>query len=554
MYYNSIVREFVLSAFIFILSSAIVVLFYLLNVSFRLSQQTIIVLLVVLLIVLNALQLPSVRSFAVKRGKWYLLFVATLMVELFVYTTNGIYSPFLFLIYLYVIGTSFLYRPYVPLLFLLFFVLGLLAQILYDKDLYAIFQNDPGTAVLYGITLFSIVPLVQVLAQRYHLRESVSRVLSTQLKVEEAILSGLNELIFITDTNLRILSANDAVEITLHHSRTELFQKNIFSILFLRDTDNKLIGNHSIHLDKILTEKSVQTIHDATLLTSSSANKKVTLQVKPITDLEGNVDQISFIISDDTQAVDEDLMQLSNSLQIIQTKNTATFEEVKQHLKKPEFEQLRFRLMLLERSEEDVQTAQSLVANTNLDEKYSLIDLAKLGKHMLDMEQDFARAFGVPLQFALPNFGRKDIEPLITKDMQVSPQELTGPFFTSKCQVKYVTYILQKLTQISILLASTQLSPLVLISIERRGPAAIIAKISATTPPLTPVELDSVFIPNYGKLGNKTHLRFGSGLEGSLAKTLAHHLRLPFDAKIVPDEYHITFTLTLPREVKGTTV
>ena len=142
----------------------------------------------------------------------------------------------------------------------------------------------------------------------------------------------------------------------------------------------------------------------------------------------------------------------------------------------------------------------------------------------------------------------KDIAPLTVKDYPVTPEQLTGPFFTVSCDVRQVELIIKKLFDISIFLASPTTKPEVTVSVKRHK-NAIEVRISGSCINLDKKMLEDMFVPYYGKLGPQTTLQMGSGLEGFLVKQLTDRLDIPLqvDYKKTP-ESTISFALQLNKK------
>src|SRR4029077_8288995 len=99
----------------------------------------------------------------------------------------------------------------------------------------------PWSVVLYFISFIVIIPLAQILTRNYHLKDAVSKMLSEYIKIEErreeSILTGLSEMIIVTASDLKILSANNAAERALGLSDSELIQKPFLEACPLKDKD-----------------------------------------------------------------------------------------------------------------------------------------------------------------------------------------------------------------------------------------------------------------------------------------------------------------------------
>jgi len=139
-----------------------------------------------------------------------------------------------------------------------------------------------------------------------------------------------------------------------------------------------------------------------------------------------------------------------------------------------------YTFLVIAQTEKDILTARTL-ADHAIAERKVPVDVAVLCKQAVLSEQDFAQAFHVPVQFALPHFGQKDIAPLITPLFTIASEKFTGPFFTAPCEVKYLSIAIQNLLELAILLAAKEERPLVQLAVQRQGNNALSIAITATT-------------------------------------------------------------------------
>src|SRR3989344_1534938 len=238
---------------------------------------------------------------------------------------------------------SFFFSFQIALVFLVCTVIVLGVNTLFSPVLLSSFVTDPVTPLAYFISFFSMLPLAYLLSERYHLKDKLANMLSSQIAVEETILESLHEIVIVTDTSYRILSVNEAAERALHRSRVELINVPLFSVLYVKDKNGNLLKGDALSIAAI-SEKAKKgmalTIQDLLLLTTGEGPNKVSLQVKPIADIEGKVSQISFIISDAIQRVED----IHKDLELATTKHQAMIENLKQLLRRENLFELNAKL------------------------------------------------------------------------------------------------------------------------------------------------------------------------------------------------------------------
>ena len=185
--------------------------------------------------------------------------------------------------------------------------------------------------------------------------------------------------------------------------------------------------------------------------------------------------------------------------------------------------ELAARLLLAQTIEQDMTTAMTL-AGQFVASQPVLVDIAKLTKQVVTSVEEYSQAFGVKLAFELEHFGEADIAPLTTTTFKVSPEALTGPFFTAAVDAKYASLIVEKLVQLSVMLGSDRPNTLIKITVDRQGNSAIVIRVSLPEFLNVPLIAGQMFTKDYGNLGEQSNVRFGSGLEGWIAQELARQL------------------------------
>src|SRR5579859_1905452 len=214
--------QFIITILTFILSSLYVLFLDYIASSTRSLQKALILPIVILLFALYRIPKISWKDFLNNHEKWIFLFWGTALVQMLVLATGGLHSPFLILIHLFMIGLCFIFSFWAALFFLVTSFIVIFLDIAFHQNIVSVFLDDPSTLILQVVSLISIIPIAYVVSQKYHVKDWLSSVLRKKVLTDETILESLHELIIVTDSNLRILSVNDAVERTLRQSRSEL--------------------------------------------------------------------------------------------------------------------------------------------------------------------------------------------------------------------------------------------------------------------------------------------------------------------------------------------
>jgi hypothetical protein len=475
--------------------------------------------------------------------KWTLLFLVILTSQLLVSSTGVLYSPFFVLFHFLALGISLFFPLSTSVLFVVnvFFVLA--GTMLLDGIVQQALQDDLTTPLLYVVSFLSLIPLAHILGHKYKFKDTIVTLLTNQIEVEEAIIAELNELVFVTDRACNILAVNDAVEQALQKSKAEMLHSPLFTLLYLRDKDGMVVTKDSLRLDTILKEKTSIDLNHLSLLGSSSfADGQVSMRIRPITNLQGVAEQISIIVSSTAQVTQDAHKHLEEAV----ARHYAMIEELKRRLRATDADNFST-FVLVSKAEKDILTAKA-IDEQSIAEKKVFVDIASLCKDTAALEEDFAKAFHVPVQFSLPNFGMNDISPLVTPLFTIDPARFTGPFYTASCEVNHLSIVIQKLLDISVLLASGEKDPLVHLRVEREETSGLIVSITANAPSAALQHTADIFVMYYGVLAGKTSLGQGSGLEGYLAKRITDTLHIPLN--IFPDveQNRITFQLRIDKK------
>lgn len=515
----------------FVLSTLYVLFLNHISSSPRSLQKALVIILVTLLFIIYRFSRNSWSNLTVGINKLFFIFWLTIFLQLLIVSTGGLQSPFLILIHFFIIGLSFIFSFFLALLFLLSCAIIFIVDIYLNQNLLTTIIHNPNQILLQLISLIVIIPIAYIISRQYHLKDVLMNALNTKIKATDAILESLPELIIVTDQNFNILSTNDAVTKTLQRSRSELLNKPLFDVLLLKDKNNKLVTAKTFFPDNQI-DKPKGIDENFTLIQSSILQRIVNIQIQSIKNTTENLTQISFIIS---------FGNTKNTSSLIFDKARAKYdalsENIKQKLSQRNLDDLKTDMLLLEKIENDTYMLHEL-PNLLKSKTTARIDIAKLCKNIVLLNNDFAKQLHVDTKFELPDFGEKDIAPLTVKNYQVNPEQLTGPFFTVSCDSKKLELVIKKLFDMSILLAAKQKNPQVILNIKRIENLEFAINISGACPLLTDEQLKDLFIPYYGNLSQITNLRIGSGLEGYLAKTISENmstqLKINYSNNITP--------------------
>ncbi|MBI2338396.1 hypothetical protein HYU95_04400 [Candidatus Daviesbacteria bacterium] len=523
---------------------SVAVVFY--KIPASLLQQSIGVMIVILLIVVHRFvfsrkqSLPFIVSLA-------LTFLVSIFLQLLVLSSGGFYSPFLILFHLFAISASFLIGVRIAIGFLGFSIIALVASTLLDSKLYGILINDPWSAILYILSFVVIVPLYNLISSTYHLEKAVSKILSSQLKLtttqleqkgaqleltkkrDESLMGGLSDAVITTDLNLGIVSINEAAVKILNIGSDQARGQPIFALLNLKDIQSRVVDAEFLEVEEIIRSGTTHLLSNLLLYTKGAAiPKKINLRIHPTKNLEGQIDQLVFIISNYAggghttvgyQDIDEAIKR-----------NKALLETVKKELLEKSLLQLDAKVELLGKTEEDILTAIQ-IANHGIKPGFSLIDAADLMQRTVEGEKGFAKSLGVPLNFSLSKEFMEKFTAVDFEGKQPIPLAFTSQYFTVFTEPHWINFLMKKILDLSILLSTKERNPKVdvLVSYDAETIAIEVSCISSQK------QIPDTLPDN------------GNGLESYLIKTITTLLNIPFSVIYKEESRILNFTVKLSK-------
>ena len=508
----------------FLLASIVSIFFGLGKIPINTIFEAILAILIVLLVVFN-------KSFDIVTRWVHLakLFLSALLVQLIIISTGAFQSPFLILLHLYTLGSSFLLKVSSALIFLVFSLIVLISATFLNPILLDLFKEDPGSTFLYFVSFIVIIPLAQFLMSTYHLKDTISKILTENLAIgekrEQSILSGLNELVLVTDKDLKILSFNGAVEKSLDLSGT-IIGENLLSALHLKDKRSNPVTSESLSIDQVLQNRVTYFLKGFELETKYDKHFKILIKVDPITNMAGEVNQISFVITD------AKVTELSShaSLDLAKQKQTTILDNLENALDKAHLSSVETQVFFLEKLEEDLLTAQDLEDHP-FKQNVSYQDLVELCQAAIVKKTPLAKALQIPLKFSLSKDEVQEAAYLSLKKSNVPPQVLSPSEFSAPVDTKWLKILLEKLLDISMLLVLGQPNGTVNLYLDKIADDTISASVISSPMQLRESEGSNLFEKYYGSLAS-TNLKFGSGLEGFIAKAVSSELKLPIKVSI----------------------
>lgn len=533
---------------ILFLSSFLTLVLNYYKVSIATYQQIIVLLMVALLVLFNRFSKNPLGSniLTPQRLLWLILFITSLFTQLLVFSTGGLFSPFLILFHLFSLATSFLISIQASLSFLVLAITVLGVNVALNPAQQNLLKDDPGSVLLYLISFIIIVPLAHLITSKYHLKDQLSKILTQKVRVEEMILESLKELVLITDTNLRIMSVNDAAIKILKQSEVELIDKPIFDVLDLKDEEGKPGNANSLSVDRALADNATRIIKGFLLyIKGKTIPYQVTVQVQPISNSEGQVQQLFFIITQGKTSFSQ--KEAHPDLQKAETRAKLLLNQLKTQLQDGGFGKLNTEVELLEKIEEDISISKDL-EDHNLNLESTLTDFAEVCFEVVEEKQTLSSGLNVNLQFSLPEKDMKELSLLRLKKSDYGKENLPVSDYAITLDRKWFKVMLEKVADLAIFISSGIKSGVVKLALSRYSDYAFNIGIETNFGDSFFNE-DDVFKKYFGSLYDRTNLKLGSGLEGFIAKSISTQLSIPLSVKRTANTYLVSFDIKLNRKV-----
>lgn len=465
-----------------------------------------------------------------KRLLFLTIFTSSLFVQLLINSTGSFFSSFLILFHLFAITLGLIFSFRTTLTFLIFALATQVISIRLNGDLSQLLHEDPNSLILYGISFLVIVPLIQIISKSYHLKELALKKMTefSQLTLsrEQSIVQGLNEIVAVTDNQLNILSLNEAAEKMLKLDAEKVLNQNLLTVLTIKDIKGEPATTKTLNISDMLVDKTTRFVDNFSLdMAALGKPMKLSIQIRPVVDASQKVTQIVFVLKDASLLIEQPHRDLEETKKkqvflLDSFKKILLSSDISRHL--PNFE-------LLYRNYEDIGIAQELEDHP-ISKQTGFEDVALVCNNLVNGQQDFAKSLNSSLEFVLPP-EEKSESSLIALSGNAQVGSLVSDF-AIPINSKWIKILVSKLLDISILLASSGKNiSKIKVSVEKLELKFI--KINISAPVSNPGDFSEtdLFTQYFGKLTTTTNLKYASGQEGFIAKTIADQLKIPLKAE-----------------------
>lgn len=544
--YNNLMLSFLLEFALMLGASLLTLILSYYKISITIYQQIIIFLMLMMLIIYNRLFSSQSKIFPTAVLIKIILFTTALFIQLLIISTGGVFSPFLILLHLFVLGVSFLLEIKTAFSFLLFSTVTLAIHSLLNPFQLQLVRQDLGTVLVYILSFVVIIPLAQFIAKKYHLKEELSTLLSKQVKVWGSILESMNELVLITDPSLRLIFINEAAEKLLSLNQDQAKGIQLFDAISLKDKQGNPANSESLPISTVLTDKASRIVSGFYLYTKNRATPySVSIQIRPIISGKGDIEQLSFVMTEGVIPQDQQHSDLVKARAI----ENLRLENLKKELQSLGLTDLSSQLELINKAEQDLRLVQELEDHP-IKEQPVFTDVAFLTNDIFLKKQTFAKFLGVELSLVLGSAGIKEESFMSLKKSDINPRNLPISDYAVPIDSRWLEILIEKIVDLSILLSSTIRNSRVQILFNLEDKEYMRLYIISNCPKLSRKELKELFDKYYGKLTLSTNLKYGSGMEGFIANAISSQLNIPIQVQFSTYPNRTTFVISIPRKAR----
>lgn len=518
--------------------------------AFQIYQQLIPILLLIDIVIASRIR---TKSSALNLPKLMIIFISAFLVQIIVISSGGLYSPLLILIHIFTLGAIFLIGNSAPISFLIFSLGVLFFQVSFDKNLYQFFQNDPWTVIIYALSIVIVIPLALYLSHSNNVRNKFTNFLRDYIEMSErrqkSILTALSNLVIVTDKNLSIVSVNTALERLLRLSANQVMNKPLFEVITLKDSSGQIITADGLPIKEAIADKATHFTEGYGLETKIQAlPKSVSIQIKPVSNIQGEIIQLIFVFTDPTTkigfnthpSIEQAVKRHHDLLNLI--------TDSKQNLSPLSIQLL---ILFIAHIEEDILTVQEMEDHP-LQEVIGFEDLVIFINRVTESKKHFYSLLGIIPQLIYEDDDRSEETYLNMNKSELSQNTSPLSKYSAPIDSYLFKIVLERLVDLAVFVSSSLPQKKVDISLRLTDEGqTILLDINFSCGNMKPTELPNLFKNNYPNL-KFSNLNNSSGLEGYIVNKITKTIQTEVLASLNPYNKLITLSMSLPKQAKIT--
>ena len=402
-----------------------------------LSVPTIFLILLILILALGSAVLTKVFISESSEDhtileRWLFLFISSLFVNLIGILVEGdlaIIVPLL-LIYgfaLFIFSSKGSFAVYTVLSFI---TLGL--QFFWYGNEFITYTSVLGYIALF----FSVMLFLFLYEHDFNVKNKAFHLLSDQLDRYQkriGVQGGEDALLIRTNKDLEIISVSQIAQKKLFSYQSSVIGKKLFTVLYIKDERNILIGNNNKLMNDIVEKQEQLTLEKLTLILPNTAKQyNAILSIHPILTMEGYIDQIEFSLSIPNfiiPNIDNQSLFESQKMSFV-----SLFSVLESKLAISSITDSIFVANLMRKGYLHMNLLEELGSGRQAN--LSLADSAQLIKNAVVDEKKIADLFKSKILLNVVKQQSKKEDDLFPQTVSADMRELTGPYYTVQTDVQ----------------------------------------------------------------------------------------------------------------------
>lgn len=471
------------------------------------------------------------------------LWLSSLFIQILLIATGGFFSAFIIVLHLFTLAMSLILNVRSSILYLLLSVAVLCSMIFFDPQTVILFNQDPWSFLLHGMSFLVVIPLAHMMVSTYHLKDAITKVLTDHLKTkemqDESIFRGIGEFVLILNKELKVVFANEAMKKSLELENDEVMNKKLLDLLPIKAIDGGEVTTRTLSIDQAIADRSAHIVRGF-YFASKQGNKKmpVTIQVRPIYETGGELKQLILVMTTDKTGVLSDAVDLK----MTKARRAALSAELENELKEGSKNSLVHYSLLMEQINDqllfdDLQTH-------GLNESKMLVNMAEFLTGFIAKMQKITGALEVTVDF------NDTQEALVRLATEVGTSEYSLYSHAKKHMLAsvdsiWLDEIFQRMFKLFLIISlNTKKQVLIRSGYNDNEQLAIV--FATYCPQDIGFSAPELLNQNYGTLQNNPTLMPGSGLEGVLMQKITDHLDYPITLRFDQKSGILTATIILP--------
>jgi hypothetical protein len=409
------------------------------------------------------------------------------------------------------------------------------------------------------MSIIIVIPLTLFLSKSNSVKNKFNSFLREYIYMSESrqksIMTALSNLVIVTDKDLKIVTVNTALERLLRISASQVLTKPLFQIIQLKDSAGNPVTSEVLPTGQAIKDKATHFVEGYFLETKiQTVPKPITIQIKPISNPQGEVTQLIFVFTDPTVKIGFNTHTITRNAV---RKHTALLNLITD--KKASISGSAAQLLTLQIAhiEDDILTSQEM-ADHPIQETIGFEDIVALANKILQKNSQFYTLLKTQPQLIFEDNNKTEAAFINIENTNLNPATSTASKYSALSKYSapvdgYLLFlILEKLLDLAVFITSAQPQKNISIDIHLANPGnVVVVDINFPSGDIKPTDLPNMFVNDYPGLKSPGLIE-ASGLEGYIAGKIAKTIQLEFTQNLNLYTKTITFSIGISKQPKIT--